>query len=849
MTNSVERILAVTDMMASVQAASPGEKDATGFSNADFPLGMVLSVTGDVEKSAALLWLYTGQAEGHGILKADLLEHLPEDFDGSRASARTILNDARTNLEGKLGFVATESGVIFNGVRLGLETTRSLKRLGATRTSTGWLLANSRVQEATRVLGATILHAEALESIIESCPQMVIPTGSLPEKQKNGITFTVSENTVSWTYSSANPLFGQIKDIVKSIGARYNGAGGWEMKPENLSVLALTMLDLNLDKVDTSALEPFVTSDPEIQALKEEIATNSLRVKLTKVGENKVKLSIRKYQENFISVCRNAQGRYDGAGGWVVDQTSIPAIAASLATNPQFDTSALDAFLPSEADLEHRLASDSAIPTKTPTGFSLFPHQVDDVAFLIKPAADAKGCSKLLGNDMGTGKTLSSLVAANFKCPTGRFLVVVPAVAKLNWAKEIKKWIGAEEKIQVVVGRSATLDPAARWTIINYDIISYYKDALMSAKFDIAILDECHQIKTYSTQRAAALIPTFNRTTQTMDKAILSNIPNVWTMTGTFIMNRMKELFTTLRAVDHRLGRSKRQFEERYCGGESRYVGHGRTVWMANGASNLPELASKLAPIYRKVMKVDVLKDLPNKMRDDFQVEVSNKDLMEIRRLERAIELALEGADEEDEAPCILPYITEMKIATARMKVEATLAEADAVVDAGNKVIIFTEYTDVLQSILEHFGEKAVYIDGSITGAKREASVEAFQDNPEIRVLVGNIKACGVAITLTAASHVIFNDKPWNPALAAQAEDRAYRIGQTKSVNIIYMTAPGTYDEQLSAKLLEKSTLVTNWESMTEAEVQALNPRSEMEEIITYIRSKRVGLPIYSHRI
>ena len=353
-------------------------------------------------------------------------------------------------------------------------------------------------------------------------------------------------------------------------------------------------------------MDPFLTSNHDILAIKEEIATNSLRIKVTEIDQNLVKLTLRKYNQEFINACKDVAGKYDGQGGWSVAVTSIPKILLTLAKDPQFDLAALESFLPSEATLMEEISHVSAIPTKTPTGFPLFPHQIEDVAFLLKPAKEAKGHSKLLGNDMGLGKSLVSIVTANIMFPEGRFLVVVPAVAKLNWAKEIKKWIGSDEKVQVVNGRSSALESDARWTIINYDIISSYQEVLMNSTFDIAILDEFHNCKSIVANRTKALIPTYNATTKTMDRAILSNIPTVWTLTGTFIMNRMKELFTTLRAVDHKLGKSKRKYEERYCEGQSRSV-YGRTIWEANGAANLPELAAKIAPIYRRVLKTDVL--------------------------------------------------------------------------------------------------------------------------------------------------------------------------------------------------------------------------------------------------
>jgi hypothetical protein len=830
---TIDRILAVVDEMARVQAANPGAEDLTGFNNADYPAGLVLAAAGDVQGAAALLFLYPRQAEGYGITREDLLPYLPSDFEG-RTSARSILGSTREALQGKVAHVVTEDGVIFNGVRMGLDTTAALKRLGAVRTTTGFKVALNRIEAVKSALAGSLINPDGLDAVIAGNTQE-IPAKAVAAKAS--ISFTVTGSTVGWTYRKNDPIFDQIKEIVKGIGARYNGAGGWDMKPENIAVLAVSIADLDLPGVDYTALAPFAAkATPETLALRDEIATNSLVIKVKVVTPQTVTLTVRKYDQRFIDACKGANGRYNGEGGWTVPTSEIPAIVTTLAQHPQFELSNLDAYLPSEVEVEAKVKVEVA-PVTTPTGLKLFNHQVDDVSFLIKPAIGAKGLSKLLGNDMGTGKTLSAIVAADKLFPQGRFLIVVPAVAKLNWEKEIRRFIGKNETIQVINGRSATLDRNCRWTIINYDIINYYKDALMASKYDIAILDEVHNIKSYNAQRTAALIPTWDRKANEMTPGILSNIPNVWTMTGTFIMNRMKELFTTLRAIDHKLGRSKRKYEERYCDGHDIRVPGGRVVWQATGFSNLEELARTLAPVYRKVMKADVL-DLPEKLRTDFTVEVSPAVLAEIHALEAAMEAELENFDEE-EGCNVLPFITRLKMTTAQAKIAATLEQAEAVIDAEGKVIIFTEYTEILQTIVKHFGDAAVYIDGSITGTKREAAVERFQTDPSCKVLVGNIKACGVAITLTAANFVIFNDKPWNPALAAQAEDRAYRIGQTRTVNIVYMTAPGTYDEALTEKLLDKSTLVMNWETMTDAEVKALAPRSETAELLAYLRGRK----------
>jgi SNF2 family DNA or RNA helicase len=122
----------------------------------------------------------------------------------------------------------------------------------------------------------------------------------------------------------------------------------------------------------------------------------------------------------------------------------------------------------------------------------------------------------------------------------------------------------------------------------------------------------------------------------------------------------------------------------------------------------------------------------------------------------------------------------------AEEKIATTIELAENIVEQGKKVIIFTNFTDSLKKIHEHFGKQSVYLDGSCSKQHRQNAVDEFQENDKIKVFVGNLKAASAGITLTAGEAVIMNDLSFVPSDHAQAEDRAYRYGQKNSVSIYY---------------------------------------------------------------
>ena len=149
-----------------------------------------------------------------------------------------------------------------------------------------------------------------------------------------------------------------------------------------------------------------------------------------------------------------------------------------------------------------------------------------------------------------------------------------------------------------------------------------------------------------------------------------------------------------------------------------------------------------------------------------------------------------------------LARLTKVRVALHKAKQKAVSERIKDVVAAGEKVVVFTSFNDGVARHVKDLGEAAVTITGSQTIEQRMEAVDRFQKDPTVRVAVCNIIAGGVGITLTAGTHVIFQDLDWVPANHAQAEDRCYRLGQTKRVTVEYFHAEGSLDAYV-AKLLE----------------------------------------------
>lgn len=467
---------------------------------------------------------------------------------------------------------------------------------------------------------------------------------------------------------------------------------------------------------------------------------------------------------------------------------------------------------------------------------TLYPHQVEGVAFLMGRRRS------LLADDMGLGKTRQSVIAMTETEPEGPYLVVCPASVKLNWAREIS--IALPEAVTKVVG-PADLPPDdfTGWVIINYDILGKHIDGLQAFKWTGLIFDEAHFIKNHRSQRS-------RHASRLVREA--PDDPVVHALTGTPLTSRPRDLFPILQLIDHPLGKSFRSFAKRYC---DAYTGEYGLV--ATGASNIEELTVQLHGVMLRRTKDEVL-DLPPKIRSWLELDLPQKRLIDnlnkwLRELLAAsdrpgttdIEEVLDIPDSERrrERGRLAGRITTARTALANMKVKATIELAEGAVEQGEKVVIFSAFREPIQRMAEHFGDQAVQIHGGVPAGKRQGLVDRFQEDQAVRLCIANIHVAGVGLTLTAARQIIFNDLDWVPASHWQAEDRAYRIGQTQTVNVTYMIVRESIDEFVRAILESKASLIDDL-----IEGRALGDEMRFD-VISELKRMMQSLSIAPHEI
>jgi SWI/SNF-related matrix-associated actin-dependent regulator 1 of chromatin subfamily A len=230
-----------------------------------------------------------------------------------------------------------------------------------------------------------------------------------------------------------------------------------------------------------------------------------------------------------------------------------------------------------------------------------------------------------------------------------------------------------------------------------------------------------------------------------------------------------------------------------------------RKVWNVQGASNLEELRDRTSKQTLRRLKEDVL-DLPDKIISPVYLRLSSRDYEEM--MGEYYDWYENKTDESSSLTVQFSKLMKVRKIIANEKVKHTIEFVENILEQGKKVIIFTNFTDTLQMIHNHFGKQSVYLDGSCSKPQRQYAVDQFQDNEKIKVFVGNLKAAGVGLTLTSAEVVIMNDLSFVPAEHAQAEDRAYRYGQKNNVLVYYPLFDNTIEGAIYDILNRKKQII-----------------------------------------
>ena len=399
----------------------------------------------------------------------------------------------------------------------------------------------------------------------------------------------------------------------------------------------------------------------------------------------------------------------------------------------------------------------------------------------------------ILADDMGLGKTTSTVIAS-LESGSKRILIICPASLKLNWEREIRNY--TDRSVYICEGKKYE---DADFIITNYDILKNFHDPkdkenslILKTNFDLVVIDEAHYVSNAQAQRTKII----------MD--LTKDIKRLWLLTGTPMTSRPMNYYNILKLIDSPVSQNWMAYAIRYCNGYQFRVGN-KKVWNVTGASNLEELRERTSRQILRRLKTDVL-DLPEKIMTPVYL-----------RLKSRLYEGLMGEyydwynNRQEESKSLSVQFTKlMKVrqVIAEEKIATTIELAENIIEQGKKVIIFSNFTDPLKKIHEHFGKKSVYLDGSTTKPARQDAVDKFQESDKIQVFCGNMKAAGVGLTLTAAEAVIMNDLSFVPADHAQAEDRAYRYGQKNNVSVFYPLFENTIEGIIYDILSHKKQII-----------------------------------------
>ena len=400
----------------------------------------------------------------------------------------------------------------------------------------------------------------------------------------------------------------------------------------------------------------------------------------------------------------------------------------------------------------------------------------------------------ILADDMGLGKTTSTIIAA-LETGAKKILIICPATLKINWKREIENYTDRP----IYIAESKNFSTEHDFVIINYDIIKNFHDIkkkedskILESKFDLVIVDEAHYIKNAQAQRTKLI------------NDIVKNIDRLWLLTGTPMTSRPIDYFNLLSLVDSPVAKNWMAYVIRYCSGYQFKVG-AKKVWNVMGSSNLEELRDRTSGTILRRLKEDVL-DLPDKIISPVYLRLKSKEYENL--MGEYYEWYRSNPEESKSLTVQFTKLTKVRQVIANEKISQTIELAENIIEQGKKVIIFCNFTDSLNQIVTHFGKSAVKIDGSMSKPERQRSVDEFQENEKIKVFVGNIKAAGVGITLTAGEAVIMNDLSFLPSDHAQAEDRAYRIGQKNNVLVYYPLFENTIEGLIYDILIAKKHVI-----------------------------------------
>lgn len=430
----------------------------------------------------------------------------------------------------------------------------------------------------------------------------------------------------------------------------------------------------------------------------------------------------------------------------------------------------------------------------------LFPYQEDGSKFL---ATRDRGA---LFDVPGIGKTAQAIRALDL-IGAKRVVIVCPAAVREVWKGEFAKFARIPRRILKGIGiqdLNTWLRGKSDVLLLSYEMATKWSHRMNGDIIDAVIFDESHYLKSFTALRTITLLGAGCEG----KSGLASWGARVWFLTGTPNPNDAADIWSMMRFC-----KATRLSRDTFC---NRYYKARVGSFSASHTPKkemLPELKQALSSFSLRRTKAEAGLQLPPIWLTTTTVDGDTEEIRKLLREHPGMEKAVIDAVEKGG----LSFLDAQHIATLRRLVGEAKAPAfvellkEELHNGLEKVVVFGIHTralDHIENALRDHGIESVRVDGSTGDKDRGHNVELFQGSARHRVFLGNIRAAGTGLTLTAAADVIMFESDWAPAANAQAIMRVHRIGQERSVSARFITLANSIDEHVSAVVARKTAAI-----------------------------------------